>query len=239
MLAVFGQMADQRVVAFIPARGGSTRIPRKNMRPLGGKPLIDWTIAVARDAGLESYVITDDREIAAHALGLTNVLMEPPVPDLGLDIRWVRMALREAPCEAFMILRPTSPFRTKGMIQHALDLFFKERPDSLRAVSPVKQNPYKMWETDEDGCRIVPILKQRTDPAPWHDSPSQLSPKVYLQNSSLEIAWRATVEVMGTISGNRVLPYFTEYPEDLSVDSEDDWTEAESYVLRRLSALRS
>ena len=117
--------------------------------------------------------------------------------DLSPDIDWVRYTLgdagaaRGAPGTAFSLLRPTSPFRRPETIRRAWRTFLAEDGrDSLRAVEPCRQHPGKMWVAEGD--RIVPLLQDGPSDPPWHSTPYQALPKVYVQNASLEIAWCRT-----------------------------------------------
>ena len=122
--------ADLRLLAIVPARGGSKRLPRKNVLLLGGKPLIAWTIDAARDSGcfVDVLVSTDDAEIAdrARAHGALVPWLRPPefATDTARSIDVVLHALdwyeRERGAVAgMMLLQPTSPFRTAGKIGRA------------------------------------------------------------------------------------------------------------------------
>lgn len=212
------------------------------MRHLGGKPLVQWTINLAKSLPYPTWLSTDDEQIAAHAVGQVDTQMitdhsahdSEAKPRTDYDINWVRQLLPVADCHVFVILRPTSPFRTRGMVEHALQCFFDVGPDSLRAVSPVKQTPYKMWTGYQDHSSptnfIRPLIDQTGMETPYHDSPTQTHPAVYIQNASLEIGRRDVVDRLGTISGRKVLPYWTEFPEDIDLNTEDDWRAAEEWL---------
>jgi N-acylneuraminate cytidylyltransferase len=142
------------------------------------------------------------------------------------------------PEELFSILRPTSPFRSAATIRRAYDRLVElgDRVDSIRAVEPVKQHPGKMWVVDDDLIR--PLLEQPADGTPWHSTQFQALPKVYVQNSSLEIAWRRVLEgSRPSIAGERVVPFFTEGAEGFSIDYPDDVAIAERIVERGEAAL--
>lgn len=120
-------------LGVIPARGGSRRVPRKNLRDLGGKPLVQWTVEAAQRSRLTRVVVaTEDPEIAALAIRLgVEVVPQPletaldgtisaPVVLAALD--FMRDAHGYEP-EAVCLLHPTSPFRTHSDIDDAFDLF--------------------------------------------------------------------------------------------------------------------
>lgn len=229
-------------VALIPARAGSQRIPGKNTRPLAGHPLIAYSIAAARQSGLFGDVVvsTDSEEIAAIAshYGATIPGLRPAdlADATSPDIEWVQHVLAVLADEgrrydAFSILRPTSPFRGADTIHRAWDQFVElgERASSIRAVELCREHPGKMWTLDGSGL-MTPLLDQPPGTTPFHSSQYAALPEVYIQTSSLEIAWHEAVEQHGTIAGDRVAPFFAEGPEALSLDHPDDWERAKDLV---------
>lgn len=244
-----------RIVALIPARGGSKRVPRKNIKPLAGHPLLAYTIAAAKQSGIFGDVIvsTEDPEIEYAALSYNATTLRRPAEfarDLSPDIEWLTYALQNGGLardyDAFAILRPTSPFRSAATIQRAWKAFTVagDSVDSLRAVEPVSQHPGKMWDlyTMPSGLELIdPLLSDEfwgiKEPPPAHSRATQSLPKVYAQNASLEIAHVRTVTEKHSISGNRVLPFFTEGFEGLDVNTELDWLFAEWLVEKGLAKL--
>lgn len=239
------------IVALIPARAGSKRISGKNTRLLAGHPLIAYTIAAAQESGIFAriWVSSDSPAIldTAYLYG-ANVVYRPPVyaADHSPDIEWVRHALvacalaydggvmgRDA--DAFAILRPTSPFRSAEMIRDAVDKFRRTEGDSLRAVRRVREHPCKVWRC-QSSERMTPILHGANEyPAPafivpWHSSPTQALPSFYVQTGALEIARTRVVSETGTIAGDHIIPYISEGPEALDLNTESDWREAERLI---------
>ena len=142
------------------------------------------------------------------------------------------LALEGRTFDAFSLLRPTSPFRRGSTIVRAWEqlLALGDEADSIRAVEPCRQHPGKMWRVN--GGLMDPLLAQPEDGTPYHSTPYQALPKVYVQNSSLEIAWtRVVAEGLG-IAGRRVAPFFTEGLEGFSIDYPEDVELAE----RRLAS---
>jgi CMP-N,N'-diacetyllegionaminic acid synthase len=219
-------------VALVPARAGSQRVPGKNVAPLAGHPLIAYTIAAARESGLFDAVIvsTDSEAIAdvARRYG-AEVPRLRPVEMAGAtspDIEWVRHALEGADWEVFSLLRPTSPFRTAATIRRAWDRFTAvPDADSLRAVRPVREHPGKMWRVT--GELMEPFVPQTPGEVPTHSRQTAALEQLYVQDSSLEIAWTRIV-ADGEIAGRRVVPFFCEGVEGLSIDYPDDLERAEA-----------
>lgn len=231
---------DPSIVALIPARGGSKRVPRKNIRPLAGHPLISYTISAARRSGIFSAVVvsTDDEEIAevARSRGAEVPFMRPAgiAGEKSPDIEWVDHALRNLAAngrhfDCFSILRPTSPCRQPETIQRAWNAFrCEDGIDSLRAVEKCAQHPGKMWVIR--GNRMLPLLPLSPQEQPWHSSQYQALPEVYVQNASLEIAWTRIALEQKTIAGNVILPFLTTEAEGLDVNTEYDWNYVEHLV---------
>jgi CMP-N,N'-diacetyllegionaminic acid synthase len=223
-------------VALIPARAGSERVPGKNIRSLAGHPLLAYSIAAALESGLFEQVVvsTDSDEIASVATRYGAEVPELRPAELATgtspDIEWVQHMLGVLhDYELFSLLRPTSPFRGAETIRRAWDLFIAQDPpaDSIRAVELTRQHPGKMWVLDGDLMR--PLLDQTPGEVPTHSRQYKSLPEVYVQNSSLEIAWtRITTD--GEIAGLRVMPFFTEGHEGLTIDYEDDWALVERLV---------
>ena len=238
---------SQSIVALIPARGGSVRVPRKNLASLNGKPLIVWTILAAQHADIFSgiYVSTEDEEIAAVSRQYGATVIDRPAElaaDLAPDIGWVTHALMHITVtsardiadarkpDAFALLRCTSPFRSPETIRAAWDHLQHHGSyavDSLRAVEPCKQHPFKMWR--ECGEFIAPFyelvgISASMDSAPPHSMPTQAHTRLLAQNASLEMAWSRVVlsDQPATISGSRVLPWRMAGYEGVDINGTDD-----------------
>lgn len=226
-------------VALVPARAGSTRVPGKNVRRLAGHPLIAYSIAGAQQSGLfESVVVsTDSEEIAevGRAYGAEVPWLRPPelAGSTSPDIDWVRHALGALGpdrFDMFAILRPTSPFRSAGAIGRAhASLAAHPDADSVRAVRLCREHPGKMWVLDGEGP-MSPLLDQPAEGVPLHSSQYAALPEVYVQDSSLEIAWARVALDLESISGNVVLPLVSQGEEGFSIDYPDDWERAEAMV---------
>jgi N-acylneuraminate cytidylyltransferase len=231
---------DPSVVALIPARAGSRRVKDKNIRALGGHPLIAYTIAAARDAGVFAAVLvsTDSPVIAetARRYGAETPFLRPAefAGDRSPDIEWVEHVLRRLAddgrrYDCFSILRPTSPFRQPETIRRAWAEFRAEAGvDSLRAVEKCRQHPAKMWVVR--GRRMLPLLPMGPAEQPWHSSQYPTLPEVYAQNASLEIAWSRVVFEGRTIAGHVLMPFFTEGLEGFDINDTRDWRLAEQML---------
>ena len=199
---------------------------------------VDTTIAAARESGRFDAILvsTDSDEIGAVARRYgAEVILRPPemATATSSDIEWVRHALDGTDHDVFSILRPTSPFRRGETINRAWERF-GEHCSSVRAVRKVREHPGKMWV--RDGEYIRPLLPQPAGETPTHSRQTAALPEVYVQDSSLEIAWTRIV-ADGEIAGQRVVPFFPEGHEGFSIDYPDDLERAEAIAASEPEAL--
>lgn len=226
-----------QVLSLIPARGGSKSIPRKNIRPFAGHPLIAYSIAAGLASGRISRVIvsTDDEEIAATArqYGAETPFLRPKelaqddTPDLPVfqhALNWLREHEGYQP-EIVVQLRPTSPFRSVRHIDTAVQRLLEQpKADSVRTVCTPFQNPFKMWRLGENG--YMRPLMQINHPEPYN-LPRQSLPEVYWQTGYVDAAWADTILSKNSMTGERILPLVIDASEWVDIDSPDDWRRAE------------
>jgi CMP-N,N'-diacetyllegionaminic acid synthase len=221
------------VVALVPARAGSERVPGKNVRRLRGHPLIAYAIATARAAGVFDRVVcsTDSAETAevARWYGADVPFLRPAeyATATSPDIEWINDLLDRLPerYDLFALVRATNPFRGPETFRRGLEqLLATPEADSIRAVERVKQHPGKMWVLE--GSTMRPLLDQSHLDEAWHAGQYQALPEVYVQNSALEIAWTRAVTAYGTREGRVLAPYLTDGVEGFNIDDEEDWDRA-------------
>lgn len=222
---------------IIPARGGSKGIPRKNIKPLGGRPLIAYAIDAALEAGAapQSIILsTDDEEIAATArsLGLPTPYMRPAA--LGADTTGSREVIldvmdwadaRGIEYDCVVLLQPTSPFRTADDIRRTLASY---RPDIDMAVTvtAASSNPYyNCFETDSDGFVTISkgdgLYTRRQDAPPaW-----EFNGAVYAINPA-----SLRRQPMGAF--RRRVPVEMPRERSLDLDTPMDWAVAE-YLIQK------
>jgi N-acylneuraminate cytidylyltransferase len=225
------------VIALIPARSGSERVPGKNVRRLSRHPLLAYAVATARQAGIFDRVVcsTDSTEIAevARRYGAEVPFLRPSAyaTSTSPDIEWITDTLDrlDERYDLFAIVRATNPFRGPDAFRRGLEqLLATPEADSIRAVERVKQHPGKMWVVE--GKTMRPLLDQSHLDAAWHAGQYQALPEVWVQNSALEIAWTRVVSQTGTREGRVVAPFFTTGYEGFNVDDEEDWERAKALV---------
>ncbi|MEZ8389269.1 acylneuraminate cytidylyltransferase family protein [Vibrio splendidus] len=139
----------KRVIAIIPARGGSKRLPKKNILPLGGKPLIGWTIEAAKNSAYvdDIFISTDDQEIAdvVSEFGITVPELRPE--ELSTDTATTQSVLfytlekYAKDADIVILLQPTSPLRTAYDIDSSLELWREKSAFSIISVCPCEHPP--------------------------------------------------------------------------------------------------
>ena len=226
-------------LGIIPARGGSKSIPRKNLHPLLGKPLIAWSILSAlRATSLDRMIVsTDDAEIAevAKRYGAEVPFLRPgeisadETPDLPVFQHALR-ALREAEGyapDAIVHLRPTQPLRTPEQIDQAVELWTSSGADCVKSVRLVSEHPFKMYRLEGD--RLAPYLDTDERRRRGPDVPRQSLEPVYLSAGVVDVIRRATVEA-GSTEGQVVVPYFVNPSRYVNLDSPRDFEIAEALM---------
>jgi len=140
-------LGNNRYLAVIPARGGSTRLPRKNIRPLLGKPLIAWTIKAAKNSKLLDRILvsTDDEKIKEVALEYEVEVRHRPrelASDRSLIVDTLYFISKENPGFNIVLMNPTSPIRSKGLVDKCIIEFDKNNYDTLASGIIIKLVPW-------------------------------------------------------------------------------------------------
>jgi N-acylneuraminate cytidylyltransferase/CMP-N,N'-diacetyllegionaminic acid synthase len=231
-----------KILALIPARGGSKRLPRKNVKSLGGLPLIAWTIRAAMKSGACSSIIvsTDDAEIAAIARdhGVEVPWTRPPelASDTAssVDVALHALAAHEAEhgdVDGLLLLQPTSPFRTAESIRAAVRLFV-ENAGSRSVVSLAPAPCHPAWTFQVSGGEMRPFLGWEQLSVRSQD----LEPAFTLDGSLYIVPPRMLRERRAFI-GPDTLPFtIANAVESIDIDTPEDWSVAES-LLERSTAL--
>jgi len=228
------------ILAIIPARGGSKSIPRKNILPFAGYPLIAYSIAAALGSKTvtRTIVSTDDSEIASisRRFGAEVPFIRPAehsqdaTPDFPVfkhALEWLHENEGYRP-DIFVQLRPTSPFRRVHHIDDAVrHLLGRPDADSIRTICIPFQNPYKMWRIQSDGL-MEPLIGSEFSEA--FNMPRQALPEVYWQTGYVDAAWTSTVFEKNSMTGDRILPLIIDPSHWIDIDSADDWRRAERLI---------
>lgn len=204
-----------RTLGIVPARGGSKRLPRKNVLPLGGKPLVCWAIEAALASLRLSRVIvtSDDDEVLAIATRYGSVLALRRPPELATDtspaIDYVRHALAAVEAtddryDSIAIVQPTSPFTQSGDIDSTLDLLERSGADSAVTVMQVDHAIHPVKLKVMHGDRLLPYLEEEGGRMAAHELP-----KVFVRNCSVYTSRRHVVDdgqIIGPDCRGHVMP---------------------------------
>ncbi|MCR5332196.1 MAG: acylneuraminate cytidylyltransferase family protein [Lachnospiraceae bacterium] len=230
------------ILALIPARSGSKSVPDKNIRMIGGKPMLAWSIGHALGAGHITRVIvsTDSEEYAdiARKFGADVPFIRPAeyATDTALDIdvfkhalTWLEENEGYRP-DIIVQLRPTYPKRRVQDIQNMIEML-KDHPeaDSVRSVAKATEIPYKMWVcepadehdntagTGSSLGRILPIVK---DIPECYNMPRQELPTAYYQNACVDVMRYETVMKKNSMTGDVILGYLMDENYDIDTEAE-------------------
>lgn len=221
----------QRIVAVIPARGGSKSVPGKNIRLLGGKPLIAWTVETALSVDEIDRVIvsTDSEAIAEVARAYGAEVYERPA-HLATDTALVSAAVHdlvsrlreEGESAAYgVLLEPTAPFRRPGDIRACLQRLHNEGLDSVATFKPVELNPHRAWRLEHGIPQ--PFIE---DSIPW--LPRQQLPEAYqLSGEVYGVRIDGLVHTAQAMLFGRMGAVIVEGRPSLDIDDERDFQLAE------------
>lgn len=221
------------VLAIVQARGGSKGVIKKNIRLLGGHPLVAYSIAsgLASQSVTRLIVSTDDEEITS-----VSKQYEAEVPflrpkelatDDALDFQLFEHALQWLDAkegyrpQVVVQLRPTTPFRPRGLIDEAIRLLIDDpEADCVRGVTKPSQNPYKMWRIEKDGY-LMPLLESKF-PEPYN-MPRQELPPTYWQTGHIDAIRYETIANKHSLTGDRVRPILVDHSYCIDIDTPCDF----------------
>lgn len=222
-----------KILALIPARGGSKRLPGKNSRVLGGKPLIVWSIDVANAIAeiCDILVSTDDPAIAAvcTAAGALVPWLRPAElatdTTSSVDVALHALDWYEAEIGAvdgILLLQPTSPFRTKETVHRGIELFSQHGQEAVMSVSATDAHP--MWTLKIEGGFLVPFMAGH-----GLGTRSQDLPSAYVANGCFYLITPTELRARRSFLGAKTIPLLIESPQEaLDIDSNWDWTIAKN-----------
>lgn len=226
-----------RILGIIPARAGSKSIKSKNIKLLGGKPLIGYTIesALRSEYLTDILVSTDGQEIAevAKSYNIKVPFLRPEYlsSDQAKSIDVVIHALEfmekaGEKYDAVCLLQPTSPFRPEKMIDGAINEYRKLKADSLISVIDVPHhfNPHWVFEEANDGLLQIAtgekeIITRR-----------QELPKAFVRDGCIYITQREIILNRKSFFGDRLIKYSNDSDIHINIDTMDDWQKAEEHL---------
>ena len=225
------------VLALVPARGGSKGIPDKNIRPLAGMTLLEYAARAASESQVVSRTVlsTDSERIAAEGrrVGLEVPFLRPshlaaddtpmlPVIEHAVDY----LEQHGWSPEIIVLLQPTSPLRRPDHIRDAVRQLGESGADSVVTVVELPRHLSPDYVMRIEGGQLVPFLPHGGDVTRRQDARP-----AYVRDGTVYAFWRRTLRDTRTIYGNRCRPFVLPLRESLTIDTPDDWNEAE----RRMS----
>ena len=233
-----------KVLGIITARGGSKGVPGKNLNLLGGKPLLAYTVEAAVDTAVDRLILsTDDPKIAdaGRALGCDVPFMRPPelardetphLPVIQHAVRWLQEQQGYL-ADVVVTLQPTSPLRSAIDISGALRMLELSGADSVVSVTEVSPHahPMRMLRLDARGEATLFVTG---DPVRKRINRRQDMPPAFVMNGAV-YACRTHVLFANdpSLYGNRVVAYPMPADRSISIDSFEDWAEAEAALARQ------
>lgn len=227
-----------RVLALVPARGGSKGIPDKNIRPLAGRSLLEYAAHVAAQSGVIDRIVlsTDSERIAEEGrrVGLEVPFMRPDnlaaddTPMLPVIEHAVDFVTRHGwEPEMVVLLQPTSPLRTAGHLQTAIRELRDSGADSVVTVLELPRHLSPDYVMRVEDGRLVPFL-----PDGMRVTRRQDARVAFVRDGTVYAFWTRTLRNAGSIYGDVCRPLIIPAAESITIDSPDDWREAE----RRIAA---
>ncbi len=237
----------KKILAIIPARGGSKGVPRKNIKNLAGKPLLAWTIEEAKKSKFIDRIIvsTEDEEIAqiAKKYGAEVPFMRPQelAKDLSLDIDFLIHALdwldqnESYTPDIVLRLPPTSPLRRVEHIDEGImKLLDTPEAHSVRSITKANRHPFKHWKISPDGKFIEPFLpKEVTGFDQPHVMPRQLLPDAYIQTGAVDVVWEDVLRKYNSPVGEKTTYFMMDQDDSVNIDYPEDFELAEIILNRR------
>ncbi len=229
-----------KVLGLITARGGSKGIPRKNIRLLAGKPLLQYTAESALAARRLTRVVlsTEDAEIAevGRRCGLDVPFLRPAelagddtpaLPVLQHAVRAIEAAGQRF--DAICLLQPTCPFRRSEDIDACIDLLFQAKADSVVTLVPVppQYNPHWVYFRGEDG--FFGLSTGEPDPIPRR----QDLPEAFRREGSVYVTRRDVLVQRNSLYGSRLAGLLIDPSGSVNLDTLEDWRHAEELLGRR------
>jgi CMP-N,N'-diacetyllegionaminic acid synthase len=231
-----------KILAIIPARGGSKGIPNKNIKLLLGKPLIQYTAEVAlscKDYLNRIIVSTDDSKIAniAKSIGLEVPFLRPSnmASDQAPALPYVQHALLEFKnhfnenFDAVLILQPTNPLRNREDIIHSIELMKTHDCDSVIShFETDKYHPVFMKKISSDGF-IAPFHADFIEKEGLRRQ--DVTPKALRRDGAIYLVKTEVVLSQNSLWGKKIFPYIIPEERSIGIDTPKDWGQVEQYLL--------
>ena len=222
-----------KVLGLVPARGGSKGLPDKNLRPLVGRSLLGYAARAAVASGVIDRVVlsTDSASIAdeGRRVGLEVPFMRPA--DLAQDDTPMLPVIEHAVTElsqagwapdVIVLLQPTSPLRTPAHVRAAVEELRSSNADSVVTVVELPRHLSPDYVMRVENGRLLPFLADGARVTRRQDARP-----AFVRDGTVYTFWRRTLERYHSIYGNNCRPLLVAPQESLTIDTPEDWAEAE------------
>ena len=230
---------NPKILGLIPARGGSKGIPGKNIKPLNGLPLLQYTFQSASGSKLLSRIIlsSDNDEIIAVAkkIGIEIPFVRPAYlaldnsPTLPVILHAIDFLEAEGEYfDAVCLLQTTTPFRSKGFVDKAIQTFIESGADALISVLevPHEYNPHWVFEKNEDNLLHIATGEKQLI------TRRQELPKSFIRDGAIYVTKTSVLKEQRSLYGNSLTYIESDAKFHINLDTLQDWAEAEKMVLQ-------
>jgi len=230
-----------QLLVIIPARAKSKKLKNKNIRRLGGYPLIAYSIQAAKVISERNKVIhlsTDSKKIlniSKKYYNFTNDLRPKNFSsDYSLDLEFLNHTLKLYKKKNFffkfcLILRPTNPIRNKNTINNFYRKFKNSEFDSLKSISESPKTPYKMWIKKKNQINNIFINKK----GEFYNYPRQKLPQTYYQTGTIEIIRINFKTILKSFSGKKIMGLKISKEEAIDIDEINDFKKAAKVIVSK------
>lgn len=224
------------VIGLIPARGGSKGVPRKNMRRVAGKPLVEFTVQAALDSRYidHVYLSSDDDEIllCGSAMGVRSIRRPAELAsDTASADDVVLHLFKEIPAQLveqdpyIVYMQPTSPLRSARHVDQAVEQMEAQHAHTLVSVVEMAKSPFKSFSVDADG-KLQSLFDEKMSNARRQDLP-----KAYMPNGAIYIFRMSDFLDRAVFPSNGSVPFVMSEEDSIDIDTEEDIRYLE-YVLK-------
>ena len=223
----------KKIIAIIPARGGSKGLPRKNIKTLVGKPLIAWTIEQAKSSRYIDKIIvsTEDQEIEEIAEKYGAEIIKRPkklAMDKSITIDVIFQALKILKAENYnpdiiVLLQPTSPLRSVEDIDNAIKLFLNNNCKSVVSVCETSHSPYWCFKIEDE--YLKPLFEEK-----YLRMRRQDLENIYKPNGAIYISTPQALYKYKTFYSNCIIPYIMPAERSIDIDNKIDFMLAELLI---------
>ena len=218
------------ILAIIPARSGSKGVPDKNIKMLGGFPLIQWSIEACKRSKMINQVMvsTDslDYKNLCEGFGVEVPFLRPASisKDTSTDIEFVLHSLdwlkaNNSEPDFIVHIRPTTPLRDPAIIDLAINQFIEDASfTALRSIHEMPESAYKNFEVSHDGS-LMTVFSHRKE-LDHSNLGRQSFPKTYIPNGYVDVLKTSFIREHNLLHGDKVMPYLTDAVREIDEESD-------------------